>query len=244
MKKNLHRLLTIILIAFQLLICSFTFYSTLNFSKEEIAQALKSALSIGIENTVKTVGKNDGFLKNDLIKIPFPEDAIQVKNTAEKFKMKPQVDQFVTTLNRAAEEASRNALPIFMNTLKNMSIDNALAILQGGEGSATKYLRTNSNTELEKNFYPIVSKAIEKVSLTKYWSPLAANYNKTLQFTGGKKVNPDLNDYVTKKAISGMFVLIEKEENKIRKDPKLAFSGISDASNQLITSIFESVLKK
>jgi hypothetical protein len=244
MKKNLHRLLTIVFVVLQLFICSFTFLSEVKFSKEEISQALKSALAIGVENTVKSVGKNDGFLKNDLIKIPFPQDAIQVKNTAEKFKMKPQVDQFITTLNRAAEEASKNALPIFMNTLKTMSIDDALSILQGGDGSATKYLQTKSTNELEKNFYPIVTKAIEKVNLTKYWSPLATKYNKTILFTGGQKVNPDLNDYVTKKAISGMFVLIEKEENKIRKDPKLAITGISDASNQLITSIFESVLKK
>lgn len=213
-------------------------------SNEEIINGLKGALNIGIENAVKTCTVKNGFWNNSLIKLPFPQDAIIVKQTAEKFMLHSQVEKFETTLNKAAEEASKEALPIFVNAIKNMSIKDGLSILNGGDGSATRFLQNNTSQQLITAFKPKAQKAIDQVQLTKYWKPLATNYNKKNLLTGGKDINPDLTTYVTEKAISGLFKLIEIEENKIRKDPNAALSNITNSSTQLVKDIFNSVLKK
>jgi hypothetical protein len=213
-------------------------------SKEQIINGLKGALNIGIENAVKTCTIKDGFWKNNLIRLPFPEDAIAVKQTAEKFKLNGQVEKFENTLNKAAEEASKEALPIFINAIKNMTINDGLSILNGGEGSATRFLQKNTSQELTTAFKPKVQKAIDQVQLTKYWKPLISNYNKKNLFTGGKDINPDLNTYVTDKALSGLFKLIEIEENKIRKDPNQALQNITNTSVSIVKEVFGSILKK
>jgi len=212
-------------------------------SKEEIIQGLKDALNISIENSVKQSSALDGFWKNSLIKLPFPEDAKKVKDAAIKLKMKSQVDRFEMTLNRAAEEATKKALPIFLNAIKNMQISDGLAILNGGNGSATRFLQNNTTKELQTAFRPEVDKAIQTVELTKYWDPLATNYNKVNVFTGGKSINPDLNAYVTERAISGLFKLVEIEENKIRKDPATAVKNVTTIATSTVTKVFGSILK-
>jgi hypothetical protein len=213
-------------------------------SKEQIINGLKGALNIGIENAVKTCAVKDGFWKNNLIRLPFPEDAIAVKQTAEKFMLQRQVEKFENTLNKAAEEASKEALPIFINAIKNMTINDGLSILNGGEGSATRFLQKNTNAELKTAFKPKVQKAIDQVQLTKYWKPLISNYNKKNLLTGGKDINPDLNTYVTEKALSGLFKLIDIEENKIRKDPNQALQNISNTSVSIVKEVFGSIIKK
>ena len=212
-------------------------------SKEEIIKGLKDALNISIENSVKQSSALDGFWKNSAIKLPFPEDAKKVKDAAIKLKMKSQVDRFEMTLNRAAEEATKKALPIFLNAIKNMNITDGLSILNGGNGSATRFLQANTTSGLKTAFKPEVDRAIQTVELTKYWEPLASNYNKVNVFTGGKNINPDLNGYVTDKAISGLFKLVEIEENKIRKDPAAAVKGVTTTATETVTKVFESVLK-
>ena len=212
-------------------------------SKEEIIQGLKDALNISIENSVKQSSALDGFWKNPLIKLPFPEDAKKVKDAAIKFTMKSQVDRFEMTLNRAAEEATKKALPIFLNAIKNMNITDGLAILNGGNGSATRFLQNNTTNELKTAFRPEVDKAIQTVELTKYWDPLATNYNKVNVFRGGKNINPDLNAYVTERAISGLFKLVEIEENKIRKDPAGAVNNVTSLATTTVTKVFGSILK-
>ena len=212
-------------------------------SKEEIIKGLKDALNISIENSVKQSSALDGFWKNSAIKLPFPEDAKKVKDAAIKLKTKSQVDRFETTLNRAAEEATKKALPIFLNAIKNMNITDGLSILNGGNGSATRFLQANTTSGLKTAFKPEVDRAIQTVELTKYWEPLASNYNKVNVFTGGKNINPDLNGYVTDKAISGLFKLVEIEENKIRKDPAAAVKGVTTTATETVTKVFESVLK-
>lgn len=212
-------------------------------SKEEIIQGLKDALNISIENSVKQSSALDGFWKNPLIKLPFPEDAKKVKDAAIKLKMNGAVERFETTLNRAAEEATKKALPIFLNAIKNMQITDGLAILNGGNGSATRFLQNNTTNELKTAFRPEVDKAIQTVELTKYWDPLATNYNKVNVFTGGKSINPDLNAYVTERAISGLFKLVEIEENKIRKDPAAAVKNVTSLATTTVTKVFGSVLK-
>lgn len=153
------------------------------------------------------------------------------------------VERFEITLNRAAEEATKKALPIFLNAIKNMNISDGLAILNGGNGSATRFLQANTTSGLKTAFKPEVDQAIQTVELTKYWEPLASNYNKVNVFTGGKSINPDLNGYVTDKAISGLFKLVEIEENKIRKDPAAAVKGVTTTATETVTKVFESVLK-
>lgn len=250
MKKNIISLVLVGFFALSVLISleSFqakTHYSAVNptLSKEEIIKGLKDALNISIENSVSQSSVLDGFWKNTLIKLPFPEDAKKVKDAALKLKMKAQVERFEMTLNRAAEEATKKALPIFLNAIKNMQISDGLAILNGGNGSATRFLQANTTNELKTAFRPEVDKAIQAVELTKYWEPLASNYNKVNVFTGGKNINPDLNGYVTERAISGLFKLVEIEENKIRKDPNAAVKGITTTATETLTKVFGSVLK-
>lgn len=185
----------------------------------EVVSGLKEALNVGIKNAVDITSVTNGFLNNAKIKLPFPKSAIAIKDKALEWGLDKQVDKIVTTLNRAAEDAVKTATPIFINAIKNMSIQDGFKILRGGEGSATSFLKEHTRNELIKAFAPKVAQSIEKVQLTKYWEPVAKKYNLAMNFTGGKQVNTDLNAYVTEKAIDGLFVMVEKEENKIRKDP-------------------------
>lgn len=185
----------------------------------EVISGLKEALSVGIKNGAGRASMVDGFMKNTKIKLPFPQEAKVVKDKALELGLNGQVDKFELTLNRAAEEASKTAAPIFIDAIKNMSIADGFAILNGGDGAATKFLRDNTTSKLVTAFSPKVAEATDKVQLTKYWNPLTSMYNKTTLFTGKPKVNTDLNKYVTDRAVTGLFTLVEEEEGKIRKDP-------------------------
>jgi hypothetical protein len=130
--------------------------------------------------------------------------------------MNKQVDEFVLTLNRAAEEAAKEAGPVFVGAVKQMTITDGVKILKGKDDEATQYLKRTTSTELKNKFSPIVKRAIEKVKVTSYWNPLASAYNKIPLV---EKVNPNLDEYVTQKALDGLFYLVAQEELKIRKDP-------------------------
>ena len=186
-------------------------------SNQEVISGLKEALTIGIKNAAGQASKLDGFNKNQLIHIPWPEEANKMKSRLVEFGLKNQVDQFELTLNRAAEEASKEAIPVFVEAIKGMSIQDGFKILNDGNGAATTFLKQKTTAELTAKFAPITKNAINKVELTKYWNPLATKYN-TIPFV--EKVNPDLDQYVTERAIAGLFKLVELEENKIRQDPK------------------------
>ena len=188
-------------------------------TNDEVIKGLKEALTIGIQNSVDSSSVLDGFLKNPAIRLPFPPDAIKVKEKAINLGMQGQVDKFETTLNRAAEEAVKEALPIFKNAILNMSIQDGFAILKGGNGAAAKFLKDKTSDSLAVAFLPKVKNATSKVQLTSYWNPIITKYNAAVTLTGGEKINPDLDAYVTQLAIQGLFKLVEKEENKIRKDP-------------------------
>ncbi len=192
----------------------------------EVISGLKEALNVGIKNSVDLTSVTDGFLGNADIRLPFPEDAIKVKQKAIDWGLSGQVDKFETTLNRAAEEATKEALPIFKDAIMNMSISDGFAILNGGNGAATKFLKDNTTSKLTDAFAPKVEEAIKQVKLTEYWNPIITKYNSAMSLTGGEKLNPDLNRYVTEKAISGLFHMVEIEENKIRKDPAARVSDI------------------
>lgn len=200
----------------------------------EVINGLKDALQIGIQNAVSVTSITDGFLKNDLIRLPFPQDAIKVKEKALELGLNAQVEKFETTLNRAAEEATKSALPIFKDAILNMSIQDGFTILKGGKGAATTFLKDKTQQQLITAFAPAVKTAISSVKLTDYWNPLMNKYNGIMTVTGGQKVNPDLNAYVTQLAIDGLFKLVEQEENKIRLDPMARV-------NDLLKKVFGSV---
>jgi hypothetical protein len=195
-------------------------------TNSEVISGLKEALNVGIRNSVNLTSVTDGFLKNTDIRLPFPQDAIKVKEKALQLGMSAQVEKFETTLNRAAEEATKEALLIFADAIMNMSISDGFTILNGGNGSATKYLKDHTTSQLVTAFSPKVEAAISKVKLTEYWNPIITRYNSATKLTGGEKINPDLTKYVTQKAIDGLFFMVEIEENKIRKDPVARVSEI------------------
>lgn len=197
-------------------------------SNADYIKGLKEALSVATNNSSEKASMLDGFYKNDLIKIAFPEDAIAVKKYALKIGLDSQVAQFEEKLNRAAELAAKKAAPVFLSAIQNMTITDAMGIAKGDKNAATLYLRKTSGQELAQQFQPIVSDALNSVSITKYWKPLADSYNKVSFFMGKSQVNPDLDQYVTQKAVDGLFVLIENEEANVRKDPLKYGSDLLD----------------
>ncbi len=200
----------------------------------EVISGLREALNVGIENSVKSTSVVDGFLNNTEIRLPFPPDAEKVKQKALDFGLDAQVEKFETTLNRAAEEASKEALQIFINAIKNMTVEDGFAILNGGSGAATSFLKNQTNEQLKLAFMPKVKEAISKVKLTEYWNPIITKYNNAMTLTGGEKLNPDLDQFVTDKAIEGLFYMVKKEEDKIRVDP---LARVTD----LLTRVFGSL---
>ena len=188
-------------------------------TNKEVVSGLKEALNVGIKNAIDLSSVTDGFFKNDIIRLPFPPDAIKVREKALYFGLSKQVETFEETMNRAAEEATKQALPIFVDAIKNMSISDGFSILKGGNGAATKFLKLQTSSQLVIAFSPVVKEATTKVKLTAYWNPLIKKYNIAMTLSGGQKLDPDLDAYITQKAIDGLFYLVEIEENKIRKDP-------------------------
>lgn len=192
-------------------------------SNDEIIEGLKEALNVGTNNSVASASAIDGFYKNTEIKIPFPPEATAMETKLRALGMGNDCDKFIETMNRGAEEAAKSAASIFLSAIKNLSISDGLTILKGADNAATQYLKDNTTTSLKASFKPIVKSALEKVEVTKYWNPLATTYNKIPMVT---KVNPDLDTYVTEKAIEGLFKLIADEEYKIRKDPAARINDI------------------
>lgn len=192
-------------------------------SNDDIAKGLKEALKVGTNNSTTSASKVDGFNKNPKIKIPFPQDAKDMEQYLRSAGMGAQCDKFVETLNHGAEEAAKSAAPIFVKAITNLTISDGMKILKGPNDAATQYLKQNTNTQLKTAFLPVVKTALEKVEITKYWTPLVSTYDKVPFVT---KINPDLNSYVTGKAIDGLFKLIADEELKIRTDPAARISDI------------------
>lgn len=188
-------------------------------SNGEVVSGLKEALRVGTERSVSLASAVNGFNGNALIRVPFPEDAIKVRNTLMDLGLKKPVEDFELTLNRAAEAAAKEAVPVFVEAITSMSIADGFAILRGGENAATNYLKEKTTAALLAKFRPVVEKATRQVALTQYWKPVADAYNTATLLTGGKAVEPDLDAYVTRKAADGLFVLLANEEKKIRQDP-------------------------
>ena len=192
-------------------------------TKDEVVSGLKEALTRGSEKSAKAASVVDGFNGNPLIHIPWPAEAQSMKEKLIKLGMQKKVDEFELSVNRAAEEAAKEAYPIFVAAVKDMSVADGFAILNGGDTAATHYLRQTTTTPLTAKFAPVVKAAMEKTQVTAYWTPLANTYNK---IPGVTKQNPDLEAYVTAKAIDGLMLLIAQEEAKIRRDPAAQVSDL------------------
>lgn len=185
-------------------------------TREEVASGLKQALEIGIKNGANQASQTDGYYKNPLIRIPFPEDVKRVENTLRQVGLGSEVDRFILTLNRGAEDAARSATPIFVNAIKQLTIADAWSILRGEKDAATQYLKRTTSQQLYTTFNPIVVQSLEKTNATKYYTDIVNQYNRIPLV---QKVNPDLDDYATQKAMDGLFQLIAQEEANIRVNP-------------------------
>jgi len=201
-------------------------------SSDDISAGLKEALKVGAKNATGKVSAPDGFFGNALIKILLPPEAKKVENTLREIGLGSYCDNAILSMNRAAEDASGQALQIFVNAILSMSIQDALGILQGGNGAATRYLQNKTTAQLTAAFKPVVSASLDKVNATKYWAELFNVYNELP--TTFNKVNPDLPAYVTERALNGVFVYIADEENKIRMNPA---ARVSDLLKKVFGSI-------
>ncbi len=197
-------------------------------TKEEIAKALKDALIQGVVKGTGLASQDGGYFNNALIKIPFPKDAEKVASTLRDIGLGSEVDRFVKTLNRGAEEAAKEAAPIFKSAITSMSIQDAYGILKGDKDAATQYLIRATTQQLKAKFKPVVSRNLAKVNATRYYGELVGKYN---QIPFVANVNPDLDDYATDLAIEGLFKLVAEEESNIR-------SNISARSSELMKKVF------
>jgi hypothetical protein len=190
--------------------------STQPLTTAEVADGLKEALIKGISTGSDLVSQVDGYFKNPEIKIPFPPEVKRVEDKLRQIGMGNQVDNFVMTLNRGAEDAAKEAKPIFITAIRSMTIQDAWAILKGENDAATSYLKRTTSALLKEKFKPVIKSSLDKVSATKYYGDIVNRYN---QIPLVQKVNPNLDDYATDKAIEGLFLMIAKEEKNIRQNP-------------------------
>jgi hypothetical protein len=185
-------------------------------TEKDAVSGIKEALEKGTGESVNFVSKLDGYFGNPEIKIPFPPEAKEVESKLRSIGLGSQVDEAVLSINRAAEDAAKSAQPIFVAAIKGMTVTDAINIVKGKNDAATQYLKNTTSPELRKQFSPIIKASLDKVNATKLWSDVMKSYN---QIPFVKKQNPDLTAYVTDKAIDGLFVMIAKEEQKIRQNP-------------------------
>jgi len=192
-------------------------------SQDEIIEGLREALTVGSNNASKAAAAVDGYYKNPKLYIPFPSEAKKMEQMLRSFGQEKLVNDFLLSLNRAAEDAAKEAAPIFVNAVKGMSISDGLSILNGKDDAATQYLKQNTQALLLEKFKPIVENSLHKVSATKYWEQLVVAYNKIPMV---EKMNPNLSEYATQKAIDGIFIVVAEEELQIRKNPAARVSAI------------------
>ncbi|PCI94423.1 MAG: hypothetical protein COB15_14175 [Flavobacteriales bacterium] len=185
-------------------------------SQDEVGRGLKEALNQGVKKGVEQLNKKDGYLKDPQIKIPMPNEAKNVEEKLRSLGQGEKVDEAIESMNRAAEDAAEGAKDIFVAAIKGMTLTDAMSILKGEDDAATKYLNKATNIELAQKFEPVIKTSLDKVGATKHWQTVFGTYNK-LPFVS--KVNPDLEKYVTEKALKGLFIQVAKEELKIRQDP-------------------------
>ncbi len=189
--------------------------STGNLSTNEIISGLKEALSLGAQKSADKLSSPDGFFKDAAVKILLPQEVQDVEKKMRMLGMGKLVDNAILSMNRAAEDASKSAAPIFLSAIKKMTVTDALNILRGTDTSATSYLRKTTTPELTASFKPVIEEALKKVDATKYWKDVFTAYNRF----SSQPVDTDINSYVTQKALAGIFHYVAAEEINIRQNP-------------------------
>ncbi|MDI1256085.1 MAG: DUF4197 domain-containing protein [Flavobacterium sp.] len=179
----------------------------------DIAAGLKEALNNGISKQVSKLTATDGFYKNEAVKILLPAELQKVDKTLRNIGLSSLADEGLKVLNRAAEGAVKEATPIFVDAVKNMTFTDAKNILLGSDNSATLYLQNSTSTALYSKFSPVVKTSLDKVGADKVWAKIITKYNSIPLVN---KVNPDLKDYVTNEALKGVFKMVAVEEKDIR----------------------------
>ncbi|MDV7185986.1 DUF4197 domain-containing protein [Lutibacter sp. TH_r2] len=197
-------------------------------TNEQIGNGLKEALNKGITERVNLLGAENGFFKNELVKIVLPEELQKVDNTLRKIGLSSVADEGLKVLNRAAEDAVGEAIPIFVDAVKDMTFADAKNILLGDKNAATTYLQTKTSEALYQKFQPIINNSFAKVGADKIWTNLITKYN-NLPLTNN--VNPDLTAYVTGEALKGVYTMVEVEEAEIR-------TKVSSRSTDLLKKVF------
>lgn len=194
----------------------------------DIAAGLRQALDFGIDKQVTKLTQTDGFFKNELVKILLPEELQKVDKTLRDIGLDNLADEGLKVLNRAAEDAVKEATPIFVDAVKEITFDDAKNILLGDNDAATQYLTAKTQLELYAKFNPVIKNSFDKVGADEIWSNLINRYN-NIPFTN--KVNPDLTDYVTGEALKGVYTMIAVEEKDIR-------TNISSRTTDLLKKVF------
>jgi hypothetical protein len=192
-------------------------------TSREAVTALKAALEKGSQAAVAALGRVDGFFANPQVKIPLPESLERTERLVRRFGMGKYADELVLTLNRAAEAAVPEARQLLLDAVKKMTVQDAKGILTGGDTAATEYFRRTTQDALRKRFLPVVKRATSRVELAEKYNEYAES---AAAFGLVKKEDANLDDYVTQKALDGLFVMVGEEEKKIRKDPLGTASGI------------------
>lgn len=194
----------------------------------DMASAIKQALEIGTSRGADLLSAKDGFMGNLAVKILFPPEAQKVEKTLRSLGMGKLADNVILSLNRAAEDAAKEAKPIFVSAIKQMTITDATNILLGNKDAATNYFKRVTTSQLMEKFKPVINTSLAKVGATKYWGDATGQYNRLPMV---KPLNTDLSDYVAQKAIDGMFIQVAQEELKIRDD-------LGSRSTSLLQKVF------
>lgn len=201
----------------------------------DASSAIKEALKKGVQVGVDKVSVTDGFFGNAMIKIPFPDQVKQVESALRSVGMGSLIDNAVLSMNRAAESAAKQAGPIFLNSITQMTVTDAVNIVSNQQpDAATQFLKRTTTESLVSSFKPSIKAALDATLATKYWGDITGYYNK-LPFVS--PVNTDLPDYVTRKAIDGLFYMVAQEEAKIRKDP-------AGSASKVVSDVFSKVKSK
>ena len=197
-------------------------------SNADIAAGLRQALDFGIDKQVSKLTQKDGFYKNELVKILLPEELQKVDKALRNVGLSSLADSGLKALNRAAEDAVKEATPIFVSAVKDITFADAKNILLGDDNAATNYLSAKTQTALYNKFRPVIQNSFSKVGADQTWTNLITKYN-TLPLTND--VNPDLTDNVTSEALEGVYTMIAVEEKEIR-------NKISSRSTDLLKKVF------
>lgn len=198
-------------------------------SQTDMASGLRQALDFGIDKQVAKLTQKDGFFKNELVKILLPNDLKKVDKALRDIGLSNLADEGLKVLNRAAEDAVKEATPIFVNAVKDITFNDAKSILLGNKDAATQYLKGKTQTALYAKFNPVIENSFAKVGANQIWENLINKYN-AIPFTNN--VNPDLTDYVTGEALKGVYTMIAIEENDIR-------TKVSSRTTDLLKRVFK-----